>query len=268
MSRLSFETLGAEADPSEVVLFLHGILGRGSNWRSAARRWVDARPGAVAVLVDLRLHGESLDVEGPHTLAACAEDLRALAAALPARPSTVVGHSFGGKVALAYAAARRDAGHPLERAWILDSLPGARPDRRGSEAIAEVMNALRAVPREHGSRGAFVKALTDQGLAKPIAQWLGMSVQRLDSGVRYPIDLDAIESLLADYFAADRWDDVGAAARTELVIGTRSPVFDDDARARAHALAAAEDGVQVHELDAGHWVHVEAPDALHALFTA
>lgn len=48
------------ADPDRYMLFLHGILGTRANWRGIARRFVDARPGWGAVLVDLREHGESL----------------------------------------------------------------------------------------------------------------------------------------------------------------------------------------------------------------
>src|SRR5690606_41911913 len=49
---------GARENP-RWMLFLHGILGRRSNWRSFSRRWVAARPGWGAVLVDLRGHGDS-----------------------------------------------------------------------------------------------------------------------------------------------------------------------------------------------------------------
>src|SRR5688500_12574158 len=48
-----------DAKPSRWLLFLHGLLGSGANWRSFARRLVEAHPSWGAVTVDLRLHGAS-----------------------------------------------------------------------------------------------------------------------------------------------------------------------------------------------------------------
>src|SRR6201999_468457 len=59
-----------EATPSRWLLVLHGIFGSGRNWGSIARRLVEARPEWGAVLVDLRLHGQSREGFGaPHTMA-------------------------------------------------------------------------------------------------------------------------------------------------------------------------------------------------------
>ncbi len=53
-----------EATPTKAVLFLHGILGTGANLRSHARRFVQAHPEFLGVLVDLRAHGNSQGVDG------------------------------------------------------------------------------------------------------------------------------------------------------------------------------------------------------------
>lgn len=66
--------------PSRWMFFLHGILGSGANWRTFAKQIVTARPEWGAVLVDLRLHGESQSgFAKPHTIAAAADDVLALA---------------------------------------------------------------------------------------------------------------------------------------------------------------------------------------------
>ncbi|QQR89912.1 MAG: hypothetical protein IPJ88_17365 [Myxococcales bacterium] len=65
-------------EPKRWMLFIHGILGRRANWRGIAKRFVQQRPDWGALLVDLRMHGDSVAFEPPHTLEAAAEDLVAL----------------------------------------------------------------------------------------------------------------------------------------------------------------------------------------------
>ncbi|MEZ4248285.1 MAG: alpha/beta hydrolase [Polyangiales bacterium] len=253
--------MAKDARPTRSMLFLHGILGRGNNWRSHARRFVEARPDWAAVLVDLRLHGDSLDVRPPHTLASCAADLVALPLELPIRGA--IGHSFGGKVALAFA---EEAQH-LEELWVIDSTPSARPDRRGSEDVLRVIATLREVPRDHADRSAFVAEARAHGLSEMLARWLATSLIRSGEGWRYPVDLDAIETMLDDYFARDLWEGAPSAADdTFFVIGGKSAVFDDADRERAADLAARHEGVHLEVFEAsGHWLHVEEPDRLSAL---
>src|SRR5438093_2407606 len=88
------------ARPERAVAFLHGILGRGINLRMIAKRFVEARPGWTAWLIDLRGHGRSPKGTPSPSLEAAAQDIvnPAARAELPMR--AIVGHSFGGKVGL------------------------------------------------------------------------------------------------------------------------------------------------------------------------
>lgn len=258
---------GAEA--SRWALFLHGILGSRSNFRSIARAFVNARSGFGAVLVDLRMHGESQALAGPHTLEAAAWDLIEVARTLDGRLTAVVGHSFGGKVALELA---RLAPEGIEELWVLDSNPGARPDGRGSESTQRVVTELGSLKRRWASRDAFVDHLAAAGYDRGLGQWLAMNLERIDDGeYELRLDLAAIASLLDDYFARDLWpvfEDPPGTMHAHLVIGTRSTVLDANDRARAEHAASQNDRVHVHTIDAGHWIHVEASDALIRLLTA
>ncbi|GFR49234.1 hypothetical protein Agub_g11233 [Astrephomene gubernaculifera] len=121
-SSLAFEevTAGAPttehpvASPSRTLFILHGLLGCGRNWRTWARRLVEGaaatHPPAGgpwrAVLVDLRCHGASTGRPGlhpPHNMHSAAEDVsRLIQEQLGSHaPGAVLGHSLGGKVALA-----------------------------------------------------------------------------------------------------------------------------------------------------------------------
>ena len=59
-------------------MMLHGIYGRGRNWTSMARAIAAARSEWSALLVDLRLHGDSPAFDPPHTVEAAAADVRAV----------------------------------------------------------------------------------------------------------------------------------------------------------------------------------------------
>src|SRR5262249_18749590 len=151
-------------------------------------------------LVDLRMHGQSQDAPPPHTLEAVAEDLVRLDASLEVPVAGVLGHSFGGKAALAYAAR---AGRMLDEVWVLDASPGTRRERASSTEAA--LRTLRAVPQPLPSRERFLEIIAEHGHPRAIADWLAMNLRRADDGLRLRLDLDAVEALLDGYFAADLW---------------------------------------------------------------
>lgn len=264
MSTLAHAIVAAEgASPDKTVVFLHGILGSGANWRTFARQLVAVRPRWRVVLVDLRKHGASLDFPPPHTLAACAADLLALEETV-GRADAVLGHSFGGKVALEYVFSRKD----LELAWVVDSPPGAQSDGRGSEATVHIVEMLSTLPERFPSREAFVAYIEGRGADRAVAMWLAMNVRPTpEGGYTMRVDVPALRALLDDYFARDLWsvlEDPSRTTKVHLVAGGRSHVFDPGERARARRLAASRpDRTWFHVVpDAGHWVHVDAPAAL------
>jgi pimeloyl-ACP methyl ester carboxylesterase len=80
-----------------IVVLVHGTMDRCSGMRRTARRLAERHR---VVLYDRRGYGRSRDVGGPYGVAAQVDDLVRV---LDGRRATVVGHSFGGLVALAAA---------------------------------------------------------------------------------------------------------------------------------------------------------------------
>ncbi len=267
---LAHAVITAEAQsPERWMLFLHGILGTGANWRTFAKQIIAAEPTWGAVLVDLRLHGESQQgFPPPHTIAAAARDLAALITTIEAEHAGKVrgllAHSFGGKVALELAT-QRDG--DLDHVFVIDSTPSARPDHRGSESTQHIVDLLAELPTEFENRGVFTAWMEARGVSRPTAMWLAMNVRALPNTTRFVfrIDLVGIRALLADYFETDLWDILEhprGPLRTHLVVGGKSGVV--DAADRARALGCPRTTLDVIE-KADHWVHVDAPEELKAI---
>lgn len=86
------------------ILVVHGLTGHGERWATLADRHL---PEFTIVAPDLIGHGRS-SWAAPWTIEANVAALAALLDAEAAGPVTVVGHSFGGAVALSLAATRPD----------------------------------------------------------------------------------------------------------------------------------------------------------------
>jgi esterase len=241
------------------MLLAHGILGSGANWRGLARKVVERRPAWGIVLVDLRGHGQSEPGEPPHDLAACSGDLRAVVDEL-GRVDAIAGHSFGAKVALA---TRALAPPGLAQTWVFDASPGARPAAAPTSDAERLIARMAALPRTFPRREDFVEAIVAAGHPRPLAQWLAMNVVPDAAGTyTLRLDLAAIGEMLADYHARDLWPvvlDPALPGTVEVVVATRSAVITAGDRRR---LETAPPHVHTHEIDAGHWLHVEAPDAV------
>jgi len=142
------------ARPERAIAFLPGILGRGINLRTIARRFVEARPGWTAWLVDLRGHGQSPKGTPAPSIEAAARDVAELARRADFPMGAVVGHSFGGKVALEFGrlAALESLAESLNDIVVIDSAPGSRISFRGGDSALAVIDAIESLPRAFASK--------------------------------------------------------------------------------------------------------------------
>lgn len=247
-------------EPAARVSYLHGIFGAGRNWRSVARRLAEGEPAWAGVLVDLRLHGASVGFLPPHTLAACAEDVRTTASASGgARPDVVLGHSFGGKVALEMAR-RHPAG--LRQVWVVDSPPSAR-DPGGT--AWRMLDVLRRHPGPFDDREAAVAALESEGYDALVARWMATNLAERDDGLRWALNLDGLEALLEDFFRVDLWGVVEhppEGVEIHVVKAEDSDVLSEEDGRRVERAAARHGRTRLHRLEGGHWLNVSNPDGL------
>jgi pimeloyl-ACP methyl ester carboxylesterase len=250
----------AGRQPEQWLLVLHGIYGAGRNWGSIARRLVDARPEWGAVLVDLRMHGQSRGAfAGPHTIAAAAADVDRLVEEMDLHAAAVLGHSFGGKVALTYALHH---GQELRQVWVIDSTFAVR-EPEGS--AWEMIDAVRRLPADFGSRAEAVDGLVAQGYAEGVAQWMAINLEPAEGRYRWRIDFAAMEEMLRDFFRTDLWPVVEhppEGVEVHFVKATKSDTLDPASAARVEAAARANGRVHLHLLEGGHWLNTDNPDGV------
>jgi pimeloyl-ACP methyl ester carboxylesterase len=212
------------------MLVLHGIFGAGRNWASVARRFVADRPEWGAVLVDLREHGRSQGFPPPHSVEACALDLLRLIQDRGIQAHAVLGHSFGGKVALRFselAAAEPSAPH-LECIWVIDSTPSPRPP--GGSA----WNMLEVLDRHLGpfeDRDTAVAAVQGEGYELGVAKWMSTNFVRDSNGrLVWRISPASMRALLESFFVLDLWGTIerpSAGTAIHLVRASESWILEE-----------------------------------------
>ncbi|KZV37331.1 alpha/beta hydrolase domain-containing protein 11 [Dorcoceras hygrometricum] len=265
-------------EPPTAVL-LHGILGCRKNWGTFARRLAKEFPKWQFLLVDLRCHGDSASLKkrGPHSVASAALDVLKLLGQMRLTPRVVVGHSFGGKVALSMVdQVAKPLARPV-RVWVLDATPGnVRAGADGDDHPAELISFLSTLPKEVSSKRGVIDALVQSGFSKDVAQWVVTNLRQTpingsSSSFSWVFNLKGISEMYQSYEETNMWkivEDVPRGVHINFLKAERSLhrwALEDLRRIHVAEEQAAEEGggVEMHVLeDAGHWVHADNPDGL------
>lgn len=231
-------------------MLLHGFMGQGRNLRTLAQRWVETDASKRVVLVDLPGHGESDLPDEDATLQSMA---RKVIATVGGGPAHWVGHSLGGRVALASLDVDVNA---VKTVSMLD-IPPTRIATDVSESGA-VLNVLRRAPATAANRDELRAFFSGEGLSKHITEWLLTNVESDGDSVRWRFDREALHRLHLRVNAQDLWPIVERKERPiQCIRGNRSKYVTD-----ADLERFRQNGVAVKEVRAGHFVHVEALEPL------
>ncbi|MES2504186.1 MAG: alpha/beta fold hydrolase [Myxococcota bacterium] len=232
---LSFQVFGTG---SRQALLIHGIMGSSRNLATFAKLLVSKFPDWQLILPDLRHHGDSGFFEGPNTVAVCAQDVLELVKDQNFNIEMIIGHSFGGKVAMAL-----NELMPVRQVWILDVEPGLkRPSHTD-----EIVKKLTRIPMPQPTRIALQSTMLELGLPRHIALWMTTNVRDTPDGLMWKFDLKIIKELLISF------------AKTEF-----SPRENTDfvkAERNSHMLMPLSEKVHLLQ-NAGHWVHIDNPKGL------
>ncbi len=266
MSTLAHQVVVDEAlsvQPAGTLYVLHGFLGSGGNWTTFARRLVDLRPDWRAVLVDLRLHGDSrgLPLPGPNSITSCAEDLIRLHDRIsqPDRPTTLLGHSFGGKVALVATSSFRS---PPIQTWLIDSTP---EPSFGGGSIAKILELVARSPDQFASRDEAVAWIRAGGFDEATARWMAMSLKQIGNTWVWQLDVDGLLEMSADFGRADLWPIVESppdGASIHFIQAEHDSILSTNAYARLERLEGSGESVHADRMAGGHWLHIDNPAGL------
>lgn len=240
---------------SEPVLFLHGFLGQGRNLRRIAQYFLAPNPDHRAYLIDLPGHGRS----DPLPPEAGLDEVAAMVlAAIESLPSLrIIGHSLGGRVALAMLGADPDR---VSRVDLLDITPG-RTHKLPSGLLATLLDA----PEAAETREAMTAFFLAEGVSEALTNWITMNLQRVDDGVRWSFDRQALAAFAARNQQTDLWPVVEEHGdRVHLVYGADSAYVPSPDLARLRGL-----GVPCLRVPGvGHFLHVEDPRGTCAALSA
>jgi pimeloyl-ACP methyl ester carboxylesterase len=238
-------------DHGSLVVFCHGLFGQGRNWTQHAKALAgDHR----VLLVDMPDHGRSEWTDRfdyPDAADRVADLLD------PADPVALVGHSLGGKVAMAVALR-----HPalVERLCVVDVSPV--PYRRThSEEFEGYIDAMLAIDLGRlGSRGDADAALAGAVPDPTVRGFLLQNLRRDGDGWRWQPNLKMLRGELG---TITDWPDelAGSAPYDGPVLwvgGSESRYVRDDYAEEMERLFPRVRRVTVK--GAGHWVHSEKPE--------
>lgn len=223
------------------LLIAHGLFGSARNWNVIAKRLSDRGP---VIAVDMRNHGESPH-DPRHDYAALAEDLTEILARIG--PADLLGHSMGGKAAMA--AALLAPGH-IRQLVVADIAPVAY-----AHTQSHLIEAMRRVDPALVTRRSEADALLARDIETPSLR--AFLLQSLDlQERRWRLNLDTLEHEMAKITGwapiEGRFD--GPAL---FLTGEQSDYVQP---AHRPAIRAQFPKARFAKLTgAGHWLHAEKP---------
>jgi esterase len=242
-----------QAGEGPPVVMLHGLFGTARNFGSIQRAL--ARQFRVIAL-DMRNHGDSPHAPGMRypTLAA---DVRETLRALGIGQAAVVGHSMGGKTAMAMALQwPADVGRLL----VADIAPVVY--EHGNRAIA---TAMMAIPLTRSLTRPEANAALADAVPRPDIRAFLLQNLRFGTDPHWRISLDGIAGAIPDL---EGWVDLPGSypGPSLFVTGARSDYVLPEHRPIIRRWFPAARFVALK--DAGHWVHADNQDGFLSVLEA
>lgn len=237
--KINYQVHGA----GKSILLIHGLFGSLSNLSMIAR---DLAQDHQVIQVDLRNHGRSFHAPtmSYHEMA---EDIRQVLAELKVENVTIIGHSMGGKVAMALTALMPNHTDSL---IVIDMAPVIYKTRRHDEVFKAVREVIaEGVTHRQDAAAVMRRTLKDEGVIQFI-------LKSFHQG-RWMFNVDALYN---NYDEISGWIELPVWNGPTLFIkgensnyitnAYRPDILRQFPNAKAHVISGT-----------GHWVHGEKPEA-------
>ncbi len=242
--KLNYEVLGS----GKPLVILHGLFGSGRNLRAMARHFAETH---TVYLVDLRNHGNSGHADSM-TYPEMAQDVSMLLAGIEAEPLSIIGHSMGGKVAMACALENLV---PIEKLIVLDIAPVSYHGN-----FVDIINALLELELE----SLESRKQASERLAVPIPEanlrlFLLQNLVQGDTGFRWRINLPGIRDSLADIGGFPAYSNQRSFDHHALFLGGADSNYilpEHHEKILSYFPGARLENIA----NAGHWLHADQPE--------
>ncbi len=241
--KLHYQIFGS----GQPLVILHGLFGSADNWRGLAKQLAIV---AQVITVDLRNHGRS-----PHsakqTYELMADDLAELVEELNLRSIDLIGHSIGGKVAMAFS-----QHHPelLRKLVVVDIAPRSYADEHSS-----IFKSLLGLDLSlYSTRNDVDKALSVSLPIKAVRQFLLMNLAVDNAQLNWRINLPALYDAYPQLLSAVCEGQQNSVPSCFIRGGLSNYIQVQDITLIQTSFPNSEIVTIEH---AGHWVHAEAPEA-------
>jgi len=246
MAKLNYNIHG-EGEP---LIVLHGLFGSSRNWNTVAK--VLARDREV-VAVDLRNHGDSEHTE-TMTWMDMVGDIDTLMTELGIASAALLGHSMGGKAAMAFALSLPQKTDAL---IVADIAPVAY-----HPVHIELIDTMLSLPlAEIQNRADAEERLREAGIVDTmVRQFLLSNLTRSNGGYVWRLNLPVLRQNMPDIAGfPDDWPGAPYNGPVRFLAGGNSDyILPKHYQAISRLFPRA--AVQTIE-GAGHWLHAEKPEA-------
>ncbi|MEM8979085.1 MAG: alpha/beta fold hydrolase [Pseudomonadota bacterium] len=229
------------------IILVHGLYGSGRNFGSMAKKLAKTR---TVLVPDLRNHGQSPWHES-HSYEDLAEDLAELCTTLDS-PADIMGHSMGGKAAMALALT---APHHVNRLLVADIAPVAY-----AHSQLEYIHAMKAMDL------SAIEKRTDAQLEVSDPMIRSFLLQNLDVAERrWRLNLDVLERDMPKILDFPKRD-TSFDGDTLFLHGGRSDYVLPEHRPEIRRLFPKARFAKLPQ--AGHWIHADEPQKFQASLEA
>jgi len=241
--QLHFETFGA----GKPVIILHGLFGSARNWRSIAKRLASEYQ---VFTVDLRNHGESDHADSMYYME-MVEDIRQFLADRQLDQASLIGHSLGGKIAMAFALEYQER---IEKLIVMDIAPVQY--QHDFEPLVDAMLALDldSISSRNQANDILKADIEDGGLRLFLLQNLVHNSQTF----QWRINLPAIKAALPDISAFPTFTWSSRHSGPTLFLGGN---MSDYIKPEYHEeITSFFPMAEISSIsDANHWLHADQP---------